>query len=265
MGCRIITSAYNALIMVVSKLLKSAPLFRFKHGNHICVFYRDETYLLETIAPYVAHGLRKGERCFCAPKLRMIQPLYTSLKHIGVDVQRETKRGALEIRTDDEVYLGGGTFTPGAMMQVLETSIADSVKQGFTGFRFAGEGSWAAGERENQLIKYEGMIDFAFAKKPAIICCQYDTNLFSVKTLSDVLENHRLALMETMTGANHSSLLVRQGDYAVDIVADRGDSRTKFYYIVQRRGSNDIIGWGAERTFDNAMREGKSLIRELAY
>jgi len=38
MGCRIITSAYNALIMVVSKLLKSAPLFRFKHGNHICVF-----------------------------------------------------------------------------------------------------------------------------------------------------------------------------------------------------------------------------------
>ena len=150
-------------------------------------------------------------------------------------------------------------------MQVLETSIADSVKQGFTGFRFAGEGSWAAGERENQLIKYEGMIDFAFAKKPAIICCQYDTNLFSVKTLSDVLENHRLALMETMTGANHSSLLVRQGDYAVDIVADRGDSRTKFYYIVQRRGSNDIIGWGAERNFDNAMREGKSLIRELAY
>ena len=124
---------------------------------------------------------------------------------------------------------------------------------------------WAAGERENQLIKYEGMIDFAFAKKPAIICCQYDTNLFSVKTLSDVLENHRLALMETMTGANHSSLLVRQGDYAVDIVADRGDSRTKFYYIVQRRGSNDIIGWGAERNFDNAMREGKSLIRELAY
>src|SRR5207245_7354420 len=89
------------------------------------------------------------------------------------DVCSSDLRGALEIRTDDEVYLGGGTFTPGAMMQVLETSIADSVKQGFTGFRFAGEGSWAAGERENQLIKYEGMIDFAFAKKPAIICCQY--------------------------------------------------------------------------------------------
>jgi hypothetical protein len=245
-------------------MLKSAPLFRLKHGNHICVFYRDETYLLDTLAPYIADGLRNGELCFCAQKPYMVKRLHTGLKHIGVDVQREIKRGALEIRTDNEVYLGGGNFDPEAMMQVLETSITDSVKQGFTGFRFAGEGSWAAEGREDQLIEYERMIDAAYEKKPAIIICQYATNLFSDKTLRGALESHRLALTETMAGVNHSSLTIRRGDYAVDIVADRENPRTKFYYVAQQRGSNDIIGWGAEPSFDDAVREGESLVRELA-
>ncbi len=245
-------------------MLKSAPLFRLKHGNHICVFYRDETYLLETLAPYIADGLRNGERCFCAQKPHMVKRLHTGLKYIGVDVQRETKRGALEIRTDNEVYLGGGNFDLEAMMQVLETSIADSVKQGFTGFTFAGEGSWAAEGRENQLIEYERMIDAAYEKKPAIIICQYATNLFSDQTLRGALESHRLALTETMAGANHSSLTIRRADYAVDIVADRENPRTKFYYVAQQRGSNDIIGWGWEASFDDAVREGESLVHELA-
>src|SRR5260370_22128379 len=100
-------------------MLKSAPLFRLKHGNHICVFYRDETYLLETLAPYIADGLRNGERCFCAQKPHMVKRLHTGLKYIGVDVQRETKRGALEIRTDNEVYLAAAAFSSQATMQAL--------------------------------------------------------------------------------------------------------------------------------------------------
>ena len=244
-------------------MLKSTPLFQLKHGNHICVFYRDQTRLLETLAPYVAEALRKSERCFCAQKRDMIEPLHAALKSIGVDEKREINRGALEIRTENEVYLGGGNFDPAAMMQVLETSITDSRKQGFTGFRFAGEGSWAAEEgRADQLIEYERMVDAAFEKKPAIIICQYDTNPFSEKTLKDTLESHRLAL-ETMAGANHSSLIIRHSDYVVEIVADRENPRTKFYYVAQPRGSNEIVGWGAEQSFDDAVRQGESLIRSL--
>ena len=245
-------------------MLKSAPLFRLKHGNHICVLYRDESHLLETLAPYVAEGLRNGERCVCAQKTHMVKRLETTLKSIGVDVEHEINRGALEIRTENEVYLGGENFDAAAMMQVLETSITESVQQGFTGFRFAGEGSWAAGGRAHQLIEYERMIDAAYEKKPAIIICQYATNLFSDKTLRGALESHRLALTETMAGANHSSLMIRKGDYFVEIVADRENPGTKFYYVAQQRGSNDILGWGAEQNFDDAVREGESLIHELA-
>src|SRR5258708_34260842 len=104
-----------------------------KHGNEMWGFDRDETYLLDTLAPYIADGLRNGERCFCAQKPHMVKRLHAGLNHIGGDVQRETKRGALEIRTDNEVYLGGGNFDLEGMVQGLEKSIPDSVKQEFTG------------------------------------------------------------------------------------------------------------------------------------
>ncbi|HMC31769.1 MAG TPA: MEDS domain-containing protein [Candidatus Angelobacter sp.] len=245
-------------------MLKSAPLFRLKHGNHICVLYSDDSALLETLAPYVADGLRNGERCLCAQKTHMIKRLETALKLIGVDVEHETNRGALEIRTQNEVYLGGGNFDVAAMMQFLETSIAESVKQGFTGFRFAGEVSWAGEGRAHQLIEYERMLDAAYENKPTVIICQYAMNVFSEKTLRDALESHRLALTETMAESNHSSLMIRKGDYFVEIVADRENPGTKFYYVAQQRGSSDILGWGAERSFDDAVREGESLIHELA-
>ena len=244
-------------------MLKSAPLFRLRHGNHICIFYRDETHLLETLAPYVAEGLRRGERCVCAQKQSMIEPLHAALRAIGVDEKHEIKRDALEIRTEDEVYLGGGNFDEGVVMEGLETSIRDSIKRGFTGFRFAGEGSWAAEGRADQLIEYEKKLDAAYEKKPAIIICQYPTNRFPAKTLRKALESHRLALTETMAGANHSSLLIRQGDHMMEIVAERENPKAKFYYVVQPHGSNDIVSWGAEQSFDDAVRQGESVVREL--
>ena len=48
-------------------VLPSHPLVQFKRGDHICLFYRDEKMLVQTLAAYLAAGLNKGERCF-APR-----------------------------------------------------------------------------------------------------------------------------------------------------------------------------------------------------
>ena len=92
---------------------------------------------------------------------------------------------------------------------------------------------------------------------------QMKTNVAKINNLfSD--KSSGLALTETTAGANHSSLIVRQGDYVVEIAEDRENQRTKFYDVAQQRGSNDIIGWGAAQSFDDAVREGESLIYGLA-
>lgn len=73
-------------------MLPQAPLFQFQHGDHICVFYRTETALLEILTPYIAEGLRKGERCFCVQTNEVVRRLTLDLQFIGVNVERDRAR-----------------------------------------------------------------------------------------------------------------------------------------------------------------------------
>lgn len=246
-------------------MLNSSSVVQFKRGDHICVFYRDPGTLLETLAPYLADGLRKGERCFCAQKPQMIPRLFRSLQAHGVDTEREVRRGALEIHSEDEVYFPGGKFEPQVMMDMLLHSIQDSLRRGFSGFRTAGEMSWALSGREgcDQLISYEKMVAAGYPGQPAIGICQYPVHEFPPKTLEEVIATHRIALEQTVVGDNHSMLSIRRGDYIADIVADRYEPATAFHYVVQQLGARDVLGWGVEASMDAAMHASESVIDDL--
>jgi len=247
-------------------MLNSSSVFQFKQGDHICVFYRDSSTLLETIAPYLVDGLRNGERCFCAQKAAMVPRLRLALETLGVDTHQEIKRGSLEIHTEEEVYFVNGKFQPEAIMETLERSIDESLRQGYAGFRTAGEMSWAVcgSSSCDQLLEYERMVDNAYPDRAAIGICQYPVQDFSREVLEEVIAAHRLALEETMVSRNHSALSLRYGDYVADIVADRFDPATAFHYVVQRHRSTEVLGWGIESDMDQAMQASQSIITDLS-
>ncbi len=247
-------------------MLNSSSAFQFKRGDHICVFYRNAGTLLETIAPYIVDGLRKGERCFCAQKPDFIPRLLRALEAHGVDTHREMQRGALEIHSEDEVYFPGGKFEPQLMMEMLMHSIQDALRRGYSGFRTAGEMSWALSGREgcDQLLGYEKMVSAGFPDQPAIGICQYPLRGFPPKLLREVIATHRMALEQTMISSNHSALSVRCGEYIADIVGDRFDPAGVFHYVVQKYGGNDLLGWGIETTMDAAIQASRSLIEDLS-
>ena len=237
-----------------------APLFRFKQGDHICVFYEDEDVLLDFLVPYFEEGLANGERCFCAQTPAMVERIRTRLLLSGnVDPR------ALELHTTDEVYFSTGAFAPVALMGLLKDSIADARQQGFTGIRMAGEMSFAAhGLCEcDQLLEYERLVEEAFPLCPALGVCQYKISAFAPEVLESVLAAHRKSLTNTMASSNHSSLAIRKGRYVIDVVADRLTLRSQFYYVAQEHGKRDILGWGVEHDFDAAIQEGESLLNSL--
>src|ERR1700685_1027862 len=102
---------------------RNNSLFRFQHGDHACVFYSDVNSLLEVLTPYIAEGLRNNERCFLAQKTDTLRALANDLRFLGVDVDREMKRGALELHTTNEVYFNNMRFDPERLMVLLERSI----------------------------------------------------------------------------------------------------------------------------------------------
>ena len=84
-------------------------------------------------------------------------------------------------------------------MGMLERSIAEAVANGFTGFRTAGEMSWAlegtAGCPDghcDQLVHYEKLVHAAYPGKAAIGICQYPVDAFPRHVLNAVLDSHGL-------------------------------------------------------------------------
>lgn len=251
-------------------LLPSHPLVQFKRGDHICLFYANENILADTLAAYIMAGLQKGERCFCAQKPRMIQKLRDTLQSLGLDVHDAIARGALDIHTEDEVYFPEGRFQPETMITMLENSIDEALAKGFSGFRTAGEMSWAL-ERPSpegpnycdQLAGYEKMVQSAFPAKGAIGVCQYPMHRFPPHVLDAVLKAHRFTLEETMASSNHSTLSLRSGDYVADIVADRMNPASAFHYVIQRHGERDVLSWGIEPTIESAVAVSEGVLSDL--
>ena len=245
-------------------MLPQAPLFQFHHGDHICVFYRTETALLEILTPYVAEGLRKNERCFCVQSNEVIRRLTLDLQFIGVNVEREISRGALQFYTENEIYFEGGSFDGEGMIRRLMRSIENAVKEGFAGFRTAGELTWASGETHcKQVVGYEKMVQQCFPGKHAIGLCQYRMSAFEPRVLEALLETHRMHLIEPDSDSRFASIHIGQGLYATEIVADKVASHPNYYYVVQDRRPKQVVGWGVADDFESANSEAQKLVDQL--
>lgn len=245
-------------------MLQHSLLFQFKHGDHTCVFYRSEDSLREVLTPYVAEGLRRGECCFLAQKARVAARLISDLRFLGFNTDEAIDSGALGLHTEEDTYFPDGCFHPGAMMDLLLRSIHESVARGFSAFRSAGDLSWAAGGRSDcdKVIGYENMVEAAFPGKPAIGLCQYDMNAFTPEVLGQVIDAHRAQLVPPQPHSSHGGIRIRTDGCWTEIVANKLVVDPSFYYVVQRRRSTEVLGWGVAPTFESAKREADSIVQQ---
>ncbi len=259
-----LVSCVGRISVVGIPMFRHSPLFQFGYGDHLCVFYRSSDSLFEVLTPYIAEGILKGEKCFCAQKPESLKRLIYDLRFLGIDTDREMKRGALELHTEDETYLPESRFEPEALVEMLAGAIDDASQKGFSGMRTAGEMSWAVRGRNacDQVLVYEKMIDECFPGKAVIGLCQYSMNDFPPDILEAVLESHRLHLCDTNSNCLHSSLHVRNGTYNAEVVVDKLMLDPRFYYVVEQSRSREVLGWGVAPSFDSAAAQAEQLARE---
>lgn len=235
-------------------------LFQFKHGDHTCVFYSDITSLLEILTPYIVEGLRNNERCFCAQRPEVLRALSNDLSFLGISVDREVKRGALELHTTNEVYFPNMRFEPVVLMELLERSIEDSVRAGFTGFRPAGDLSWAVEGRDecDRLIDYEQLVEASYPGKPVHGICQYPVKRFKLEVLKRVIDAHRKVIDNSGTTSSNVSLSIRDSNCDAEIVVNKLTVQPSYQFVVERH-RGDILGWGQTASFDAAIHNIQAL------
>ena len=239
-------------------------IFQFRQGDHICVFHHSVDSLMQVLSPYIAEGLRNGERCFCVQQEEVIKRLEFDLRFIGVDMDNAVKSGAIVFRSLEEAYMPDGHFEPLAMMDLLVRSIEESVSKGFSGFRSAGDLSWAVEGRDEcrQIIGYEKMVEECFPGKPAIGMCQYPIHSFRQDVLDSVLALHRQQIVDSKAATSHASLCVNRDQCVTEIVADKFLVNPKYYYVVEKQDHSDILGWGTAPNFDVASLRAEHLARQ---
>jgi hypothetical protein len=238
-------------------MFQHSSLFQFKNGDHTCVFYHSVDELMQVLTPYIADGLRRGERCFCAQKPEVLKRLVDDLSYLGIDPEKEILSGALDLRGLDDIYLPNGRFEPEAMMDMLVRSIRDAHDQGFESFRSAGEMSWTVEGVEahdlcDLVIRYEKMVDEYYPGKPAIGLCQYQIEKFRPEVLQSVVQAHRIEMAETAANSSLSSMSIRNGRWTAEVVADKTRANPCYYYVVQNRQPQEVIGWGVAPNFESA-------------
>jgi hypothetical protein len=242
------------------------PLYRFKQGDHCCVFYDDEEALLDILVPYFADGLAKRERCFAAQTTTMARRLVDGLKKAGVPADRDIARGALTIVTLEDFYGNDATsFHPYALMARLLEFIDESLALGYHGTRTAGEMQFVVhnGVECEHLIEYERMVDVAFPGKQVLGLCQYNTRLFTPDTLRQAIAVHQQQMSNIPGSAKHASMGVRRGHYVLDIVSDRSGHHRSCYYVAEDHEKKNILGWGVAHNFDDAIAQGERLLQRF--
>ena len=161
-------------------------------GDHICGIYSTEAELSSVVAPYLAEGLRRGERCWFLPTADGVAGVRRALTAQRVDVDAEVERGALVFADSKAAYAARGNFDPEETMAVFGDAIEGALNDGFNGFRAAAEMSWVldVADGEERIVTYEALLKSLFSNGHATGMCLYHRDRMPLNVIDGALATH---------------------------------------------------------------------------
>ena len=173
-----------------------------KRGDHVCFIYSTPAELAEVVAEFISDGLRPRQRCWYVAAGNESGLVRAALQQHHVDVDAETRRGALRVIDGREAYVVRGSFNPEASIKVFNDAIEQACSDGFTGVRAAADMSWALqlADGATQLIVYEALLRSLFSNCRAIGLCLYDRNRMPLNVIDGALATHP----KVRSGGNYS-------------------------------------------------------------
>lgn len=175
---------------------------------HVCAFFNSAEEEDRVLLPFVLEGMLNREKAvhIWDPALleAHAQSLKLTLGAAGIDVASSECAGQLAILSTDDVYLQGGSFEVGRMLQTIEGAIAQGREQGFQRSRILGHMEWALKGHpgSSQLLEFEIKVNDVLARTEQPAVCIYDVNLLSAKQMMDLLRAHPLTIVNGVLHEN---------------------------------------------------------------
>ena len=144
----------------------------------------------EILYPFVAEGLRSGDRCLCAYDA----PNEAELRsEVGSHLDLDAVCDQLDVVWPNNVYVGREHFSPEGMLDFWDAWAGGALTDGGYSFaRAVGEMTWAISEviGADNLSRYESELNRFVPPYPQVMMCLYDLDRFGGDLLVDILSTH---------------------------------------------------------------------------
>jgi MEDS: MEthanogen/methylotroph, DcmR Sensory domain len=173
-------------------------------GTHICAFYSGPAGRDGVVMPFLADGIRAGQKCICV--LESLAPADVLVKlDRQVDLDRTVQSGQLELATPADSYLSSGIFSTDAMLAYWQHAAAAAQGPKESGM-LRGTGEMPSmldhPDGRTEFFRYEARLNGCVAGLPAVILCLYDLQRFGAEVLMDTLRTHPMVVVDDMVHDN---------------------------------------------------------------
>jgi PAS domain S-box-containing protein len=173
-------------------------ILNLQDGDHLCLFYeRDAIEQMPALVPFIQDGLSRDEQFIYIADDQTVDELADRLEQSGINVGKESDRGALKLWSRREWRQPGELSSKDKAVQVLNF-INEASRAGFKGSRFAVEMTWALGPdiSTEQLEHWEATLNTIFVPGfTGRIACQYNRSRLSPEVMLAAFHTHPLAIL----------------------------------------------------------------------
>lgn len=175
-------------------------------SRHQCLLYAGPpSRHLPALAEVTRQKLAQRYRCLYLNSSPMVAGMRSYLAAAGVDVERERNLGSL-VLSSDQSHLVVNRFDSDRMLDTLEQTLEEALRDGYEGLFASGDMTWEFGRDKDfsKLLRYELRLEDLFRKHPELSgICQYHAETMPREFLRQGLMAHRgIFVNETLSLVN---------------------------------------------------------------
>lgn len=156
------------------------------YGNHLCTVYETDTGIIKLSIPFLADGLRSGDKCFLIASNARQAIILQQLSMVYRDTDKAIK--------DHRLVVFDGLTDSEKLYKYFEDSFLSTTQNGDNYIRVLGDMAWAVekGMNIDDLMSFEMKYNHSLCRKfPVVSLCQYDARSFSGTEILNVLKTHK--------------------------------------------------------------------------
>jgi chemotaxis family two-component system sensor kinase Cph1 len=169
--------------------------------DHAAIVYWNKAELLDTVVPYLAEGLRAGDKVVYVADDLSVEDLGRALAQTGVQVDAEIAAGRLLLLSARDAFFSSGSFDVEAALQGVQGLAEQAKKDGFARVRFSVEMTYLLAQVPGMErgAEFEARANAeVFARFPFVCICSFNATRDVPHVLEDVLRTHPVLISNGM-------------------------------------------------------------------